>query len=172
MNLYKVKYDVEYNPKDYVFFWGGPFSQWLSSPFELGGIEYNCAEQYMMAEKARLFDDEDALETIMRTQNPAIQKATGRTVKNFEPLVWKENAKLAVYRANYAKFTQDDELYNYLLETRTKIIVEASPEDRIWGIGIDEYEAVRTPPLKWKGTNWLGEVIMKVRETLFDGDCA
>ena len=117
------------------FFWNGPFSQWHTSKFEVNGIEYNTCEQFMMAEKARLFKDEKALTAIMYTNDPGSQKAVGRKVQNFDATAWNEVCRLVVYRGNLAKFTQNAVLYDWLMDTGNKIIVEASPYDRIWGIG-------------------------------------
>jgi ribA/ribD-fused uncharacterized protein len=149
----------------FVFFYDGPFSQWYRSTFEVDGTEYNCAEQYMMAQKARLFDDEEALHKIMKSHSPSDQKATGRKVKNFDPDKWNKVAKALVYRANMAKFSEPY-LKEYILGTGNKEIVEASPTDRIWGIGMSESDPDRFDKSKWRGTNWLGEVLMQVRDTL------
>jgi ribA/ribD-fused uncharacterized protein len=150
----------------YIFFWGGPYSQWIPSEFIVDGITYNCAEQYMMAEKARLFKDEQALRIIMNARDPATQKATGRRVQNFDQTEWEKIARLVVYRGTLAKFTQNRELLAELLDSRDKIIVEASPYDTIWGIGLSEDDPKRFNESEWRGTNWLGEAIMQVRSDL------
>ena len=149
----------------FVFFYGGPFSQWYRSYFEVEGTGYNCAEQYMMAQKALLFGDEEARQKIMATRDPSVQKATGRTVKNFDADKWNKVAKALVYRANLAKFSEP-RLKQFILETGSKEIVEASATDRIWGIGMSESDPDRFNKSKWRGTNWLGEVLMQVRDTL------
>lgn len=149
--------------KDTIFFWGGPFSQWHAATIKIEGQEYSCNEQYMMAEKARLFGDTEMLEKIMATKNPRDQKAYGRKVKNFDPVKWNEISRLVVYRANWAKFTQNDDLNTILAKTMSHEIVEASPEDCIWGIGLSEDNPDRFDRSKWRGTNWLGEAIMQVR---------
>ena len=149
----------------YVFFYGGPFSQWYRSKFTIDGVEYNCAEQYMMAQKALLFGDEEARVKIMKSHSPSDQKAAGRKVKNFDPDKWNLVAKSVVYRANIAKFSTPY-LKEYILATGNKEIVEASPTDRIWGIGLSEDNPDIYDKSKWRGTNWLGEVIMQVRDTL------
>ena len=150
----------------FTFFYGGYASQWASSFFTIDGVVYNTAEQYMMAEKARLFGDDDALEIIMGTDNPKIQKATGRTVRNFNRDVWEKNAKLIVYRANFAKFTQNKEMLNWLLSTAGTTLVEASPWDTIWGIGLNANDPRARDRNQWQGTNWLGEIITQVREDI------
>lgn len=153
--------------KNYHFFWGGPFSQWAFSRFKIGEQEYNCAEQWMMAEKARLFGDVKVLEKIMFPgHDPATQKALGKTVKNFDLALWEQNAKLIVYRGNYAKFTQNGKLMDDLKATKGQLLVEASPYDKIWGIGLGERDPARLDESTWQGTNWLGEVITKLRVDL------
>ena len=150
----------------FTFFYGGPASQWAASTFAIDGVKYNCAEQYMMAQKAILFDDAAALQIIMNTDNPKIQKAAGRTVKGFDKILWEQNAKLFVYRANLAKFTQNGEFLEWLLATDGTTLVEASPWDKIWGIGLDASDPKAKDRLTWEGTNWLGEIITQVREDL------
>lgn len=154
----------------YHFFYGGPFSQWAACTFTLDGDDYNCAEQYMMAQKAIKFEDYEALNTIMSTDNPAKQKATGRKVRGFDQQLWEKDAKLVVYRANFAKFMQSTDLMLDLLTTRGHLLVEASPTDRIWGIGLSENNPDIHDPAKWQGTNWLGEIITQVREDMANYD--
>ncbi|MHA2279915.1 MAG: NADAR family protein [Promethearchaeota archaeon] len=147
-------------------FWGGPFSQWYPSLFEVEGIKYNCAEQYMMAKKAELFGDEEALLKIMTSANPEEQKRIGRTVENFVENQWDVVAKDIVFRGNMAKFAQNPGLRAYMLAAGDQEIVEASPEDTIWGIGLFAEDPDACDKTKWKGTNWLGEVLMSVRDVL------
>ena len=153
---------------DYVFFFGGICSQWVSSRFIIDGITYNCAEQYMMAKKALLFKDKEQLEKIMNTDNPRDQKHYGRQVKDFDAEKWEEVCKKHVYDANYAKFTQNESMLDELISYGDREIVEASPTDKIWGIGL----AVDDPKIhdksNWQGTNWLGEVIMQVRKDIMN----
>jgi ribA/ribD-fused uncharacterized protein len=149
----------------FTFFWSGPFSQWHRSGFTIDGIEYNCAEQFMMAEKARMFGDQDALTNIMKATHPKDQKAFGRTVKNFDKTKWNKVAKDIVYKGNMAKFKQNPKLKTILLETQGTL-VEASPKDTVWGIGLDEKDPRAQNPEQWLGTNWLGEVLTKVRNDL------
>lgn len=157
---------MKYNREDMALFWGGPFSQWFPSNFEIDGVVYNTAEQYMMAEKARLFADEEMEQAIMMTDDPRKQKAIGRNVRNFDKDKWEAIAQEVVYRANYAKFTQDEKLKKVLLDTGSKIIVEASPLDTIWGIGLAETDDDCLDTDLWRGTNWLGEAIMRVRSAI------
>jgi ribA/ribD-fused uncharacterized protein len=152
--------------ESFVFFWGGNFSQWAKAPMEIDGVQYNCCEQHMMAEKARLFGDMAALATIMKTKNPKEQKAAGRKVKGFDTEKWNRVAREIVYRGNYAKFSQNPALLTELAGTGDKIIVEASPSDAIWGIGLAADDPRARDRAQWRGTNWLGEAIMRVREQL------
>ena len=94
----------------FIFFWGGIYSQWCPSPFTIDGVEYNCTEQYMMAKKALLFEDEEAHRKIMSTRLPYEQKAYGRKVKGFDKDKWEAICKDVVYEANLAKFTQNPEM--------------------------------------------------------------
>ena len=163
-------------PDDFVFFWGHTdcphndphacLSQWHPSPFFLNGVFYNCAEQYMMAEKARLFADEQALQQIMASYNPLAIKKLGRTVRNFDATTWQAHCYDIVVKGNMAKFTQSPHKGEILLSTGNKIIAEASPYDTIWGIGLaaDDPRALR--PGEWPGSNLLGFALMEVRDIL------
>lgn len=152
----------------FACFYGGTFSQWYHSPFTVDGVLYNCAEQYMMAQKARLFRDNASLAKIMAATDPSTQKALGKKVKGFKKAVWEVVARDVVMRANLAKFTSTVELYESLVEDTAgfDVIVEASPVDPIWGIGLGEYEDECADPELWRGTNWLGQVLTDLREML------
>jgi ribA/ribD-fused uncharacterized protein len=152
--------------EQFTFFYGGYASQWAPSAFTIEGIAYNTAEQYMMAQKAILFGDQDALDIIMGTDNPKIQKAAGRTVKGFVKSRWETEAKLFVYRANFAKFTQNKEYLDWLISTAGTTLVEASPWDNIWGIGLAETDPRAKDRATWLGTNWLGETVTQVRDDI------
>ena len=151
---------------DYVLFWDGWPSQWYPCPFEVEGIQYNCCEQCMMAEKARVFADSQALIAILESKSPRHQKALGRQVANFNPELWERICRGIVYTGNLAKFSQTAELKQVLVDTGSKTIVEASPTDRIWGIGLTKEDPKSLEPWLWRGTNWLGVAIMQVRDTL------
>jgi len=150
----------------FTLFYGGPASQWAPGNFTVDGVVYNCAEQFMMAEKARLFGDDDALKIIMETTNPKIQKATGRLVRNFDLEKWNLNRKLIVYRGNFAKFSQIKDYQAWLLATDGTTLVEASPWDTIWGIGLDEGDPKARDRSTWLGSNDLGEIVTQVREEI------
>ena len=150
----------------YIFFWNGIYSQWYESPIFIDGINFNCCEQYMMYRKALLFYDNDTAERIMLTSHPRDQKELGRSVKNFDKNQWDSVNFQIVYKANYYKFTQHENLKKELLSTGNKIIVEASPFDKIWGIGLGEKDEKCNDPVEWKGQNLLGWAITLVRQEL------
>ena len=157
-------------------FWGGPFSQWYSAPFRIDKVEYNTAEKWMMACKARLFDDQETLKKIMDESDPSKQKKLGKIVANFKKEVWEEiqaNGKPRcwnfVYRGNFAKFTQNPGLLGELYNTKGKEITEASPYDFLWGIGLGENDPKALDKSQWRGKNWLGEVLTQLREDLLLG---
>ncbi|MFA6117379.1 MAG: NADAR family protein [Sphingomonas sp.] len=152
----------------FTFFWSGPFSQWHPSNFTVDGERYATAEQYMMAEKARLFRDEDVRQQIMATADPRDQKALGRKVRFFDADRWNAVARAIVYRGNRAKFTTHRDLLTVLLDTEGTTIVEASPLDTIWGIGLAADSPDAHDRTKWRGTNWLGEVLTRLRDTLIE----
>lgn len=152
---------------NYHFFWNGEFSQWYPSIFKDDtGKQFVTAEQYMMYHKALTFGDTEIAEAIMKTDNPSLQKGLGRQVKNFNADVWNAVAKDIVYQGNMYKFSQNSVLLDVLMSTGTRTLVEASPYDTVWGIGLSEVDAKITPPEEWRGTNWLGEVLTKLRDDL------
>lgn len=150
----------------YTFFSKGPFSQWSPSEFTIDGKTFNCAEQYMMYKKALTFKDVDIATQIMATTSPKNQKDLGRQVKNFVPEIWDQISRDVVFRGNIAKFTQSDHHLVALSETKGTLLVEASPWDKLWGIGLNEQDAANTLQENWPGLNWLGQIITEVREVL------
>lgn len=119
----------------FTFFHGGPFTQWYRSAFVIDGVAYVTAEQWMMAEKARLFGDREALGKILATGDPRRQKALGRSVRGFIEARWAAMSDRVVFEGNRAKFVAQPALLALLLDTAGTTLVEASPRDRIWGIG-------------------------------------
>lgn len=161
------------NSEKFSLFWNGPFSQWTYSPFVVDSIAYNCAEQFMMAQKARTFGDNEALMAIMATEDPALQKQLGREVKGYSDEVWQaiqDNGRPlcwnVVFVGSAAKYEQNAELRDELLATAGTTIVEASPVDRVWGIGWHESDPEALDRSKWRGDNWLGEVLTELRDRL------
>ena len=131
---------TDFSRKDIVCFFRTkhPFSQWHPANFIVDDISYNCAEQYMMAQKALLFGDHESYTKIMQSNEPRVHKKIGRGVKGFIQKKWDETCEKIVLDANIAKFSQNEDLLKILLDTEDKLIVEASPYDKIWGIGMAE----------------------------------
>jgi len=161
------------NVKKFTFFWKGPLSQWKKSPFVLDNIEYNCAEQYMMASKALLFKDEDIFKSIMKLKSPKTHQKLGREVCNFDNKIWQENELNGfprccniVWRGNMAKFSQNKHLLDELFSTLGTCLVEASPYDNIWGVGLCADNQLIKSDKNWTGLNWLGKVLNSVRDSL------
>lgn len=161
----------------YLFFWGHtPYkdnsvdksclSQWYKCSFVVDNITYNTAEQYMMAKKAMLFNDIQIFERIMNANHPNEFKKLGREVKNFDIDVWESNRFNIVVDGNLAKFSQNERLRWFLLSTKNRVLVEASPYDTIWGIGLSADTSKIENPHTWKGLNLLGFALMQVRDTL------
>ena len=142
------------------------FSQWFPSKFELDGIKYPTAEHYMMGSKARLFNDIDAEQSILKAKHPKDTQRIGRGVKGFDENVWNQNRFDIVVQGNLAKFSQNEPFKEFLLNTKTKTIVEASPDDRIWGIGLAADNPDSKNPRRWAGLNLLGFALIEVRELL------
>jgi ribA/ribD-fused uncharacterized protein len=164
-------------PTNFIYFWEhdalshkgkneGCCSQWCFSPFSIGDITYSCSEQYMMTEKALLFEDYVAYSAIMNAEHPGEMKAIGKRVANFEESIWKKERMGIVTTANVEKFGQNERLRQWLLDTGNKILVEASPYDKIWGIGYHTLDAPEIKPEDWAGQNLLGWAIMEARKQL------
>lgn len=150
----------------FVFFWNGIYSQWYPCNFTINNITYNCAEQYMMHQKALLFNDSINASLILLSDSPKEQKAIGRTIKNFNIEIWNKYCLSVVYKGTLEKFRQNNNMKIELLATIDRIIVEASPVDNIWGIGLAEDNLNCEDPSKWKGLNLLGNCLMLVRNQL------
>lgn len=159
---------------EYAFFWGpfpkdgkySPFSQWYKSDFTVDGETYCCMEQYMMAAKATLFGDAKARALIMMTNNPKDIKALGRQVRNFNDKMWMGVMREVVIKGNYHKFIQNAKLKDLLMSTGDMVLVEASPFDKRWGIGMKADDPNADNPLKWRGENVLGFALMEVRSMI------
>lgn len=152
----------------YTFFWRSKLGQWNMLPFNVDGVKYNCAEQYMMAQKAKLFNDIESYELIMKEKSPRNHQALGRKIKNFDEEVWKNHREEIVYTANIAKFSQNPELLEMLLRTPDTTFVEASPYDKIWGVGLGEDDPLIDDEKNWKGLNLLGKTLTRVRDDLVE----
>ena len=176
------RYDLKWLKKRYgagkadkiLLFWGHQkeaqigascLSQWYPSVFT-ESERYVCAEQYMMAKKAECFGDAEILEKILATKDPKKMKDLGRRVRDFDADFWDEIKFGASLNANYLKFSQNEDLREFLLSTKNKILVEASPHDKIWGIGMSANEQNAQNPVKWRGQNLLGFALMRVRDEI------
>jgi len=163
----------------YLFFWGhrsrgglvdkSCLSQWFPSPFEVDGEVYPTAEHWMMAGKAKLFGDEATRVRILAARSPGAAKKLGRLVRTFDAAMWDARSLDIVAQGNVHKFIQNQHLGTFLIGTGKRVLVEASPQDRIWGIGLAQSNPHATNPLKWRGENKLGFALMMARARLPHG---
>ena len=175
-NKYNVEWAKNQVIPEFIFFYShksydnkitkGCLSQFWPCKFKSNNIEYNCAEQYMMSEKAKLFKDEQTYQLILKETIQGKIKKLGRQVKNFNKEVWDKNKENIVINGNILKFSQNEKLKKFLIETGDKILVEASKNDSIWGIGLEESNPDVKYPSKWKGQNLLGFSLMLVRDII------
>ncbi len=161
----------------YLFFWGhqperdgsigkGCLSQWWPCSFVVDDQSFASAEHYMMWRKALLFDDSSTALRVLAAASPAEAKALGREVSGYDDAAWAAVRLEIVIAGNLAKFGQDPALRSYLLGTGSRILVEASPLDRVWGIGLEASDPRASDPASWLGLNLLGEALMEVRSRL------
>jgi len=152
----------------FTFFWGtsSPFSNWHKSDFEYKGIKFCTSEQAMMWEKAMTFDDIQIAQEILKTRNPKVQKELGRNVKNYDEAKWASVRYDIVFNILVNKFTQNESMLLALLETDESLIVEASPYDAVWGIGLAEDDPRAQNISEWKGQNLLGKALTELRSVL------
>ncbi|WP_030289248.1 NADAR family protein [Streptomyces catenulae] len=161
----------------YIHFWGhaprrdgalGPscLSQWWPAPFTVDGVTYATAEHWMMAGKARLFGDAEAERRAVEARHPGEAKAAGRTVRGFDDARWQEHRFALVVEGSVHKFGSDPALGDFLRATRRRVLVEASPVDRIWGIGLAADDERAADPARWRGPNLLGFALMEARRRL------
>lgn len=164
---------------EYLYFWGhqprpdgrlGPscLSQWWQVEFILDGVRFLSAEHYMMWRKAMLFGDAATAERIIATNEPRDVKKLGRQVADFDETTWDTVRYEAVVAGNFAKFSQNVGLRDYLCATGDQVIVEASPVDPVWGIGLAADDPRAANPAQWEGLNLLGFALMDVRSALGD----
>ncbi len=164
------------NPVKFILFWGHQpaksgvsktcFSQWYEAAFTDGEHQFATAEHYMMYHKAMLFDDIDTAKQILACRHPNEAKQWGRKVRNFDETKWNAARFDIVVQGNLLKFAQHPELQDFLLQTGDRILVEASPVDNIWGIGLAADDEHSQQPQHWRGLNLLGYALMQVREQL------
>ncbi|WP_433603126.1 NADAR family protein [Nocardia sp. CA-135953] len=161
----------------YLRFWGhqpqrdgsigpGCLSQWWRAPFVVGGLTYATAEHYMMWGKAMAFGDTEVAEQVLAAGHPKQAKDLGRGVRGFNEIIWDARRFDIVVAGNLAKFGQHEELRQYLLGTGSRVLVEASPVDRVWGIGLAADDPRAENPAAWRGLNLLGFALMAARAQL------
>ncbi len=150
----------------YALFWGQWPSNWQVSFMTVDGVQYNCVEQYMMAEKAKFFGDEGTRSRILASGEPKEQKALGRLVKGFDEATWEKSRYDIVLRGTIEKYRQNPELRSLLLATGNAEFVECSPTDRVWGIGMRRQDPGSTDPKRWRGLNLLGKAINEARSII------
>ncbi|MFE9170183.1 NADAR family protein [Streptomyces kebangsaanensis] len=164
----------------YLHFWGhrprpdgrvgaSCLSQWWPSPFVVDDVPYATAEHWMMAGKARLFADAEAERRVLAARHPAEAKKAGRLVRGFDELTWERERFRIVVEGGVHKFTAHPELRDFLLATGDRVLVEASPVDRVWGIGLAATDESATDPERWRGPNLLGFALMEARRRLRAG---
>lgn len=164
-------------PMKFLHFWGHTpsadgtvtaacLSQWWPALFTVDGIGYKTCEHYMMASKANLFDHTEMVAKILDAKHPRTAKLLGRQVLHFKHDRWEAERFEIVVAANVAKFEQHEDLREFLLATSGRILVEASPKDRIWGIGLERNDPRAKTPSRWRGLNLLGFALMEARERL------
>lgn len=161
----------------FMFFWGhqpqrdgsigpGCLSQWWPAAFTLDGREYTTAEHWMMWSKAMLFGDTRTASRILAVSHPNEAKGLGREVRDFDEAVWEDRRYAVVVAGSVAKFGQNPELGRFLLGTGDRVLVEASPLDRIWGIGLAATDPRAEDPQQWLGLNLLGQALKEARSIL------
>ena len=158
----------------YLYFWGhrpqrdgtigvGCLSQWWPAAFTIDSREYATAEHWMMWSKAVLFGDTEIADQILAVSHPGAAKALGREVRRFNQAIWEDRRFAIVVAGSVAKFGQHEALKRYLLGTGDLVLVEASPVDRIWGIGLAASDPRAADPAHWRGLNLLGKALMEAR---------
>ncbi|MEJ6784443.1 NADAR family protein [Aminobacter sp. Piv2-1] len=171
-DAYRAKASLQF-----LFFWGHQpsrdgritsscLSQWWPASFEMNGLRYPSAEHWMMAEKARLFGDQETASKILAAESPKQAKQFGRGVRGFDPAIWDREKARIVTEGSKHKFGQNLALRDFLLSTGSAILVEASPVDPVWGIGLAAEDVRASNPLQWGGENLLGFALMEARESL------
>lgn len=176
-SLEKLRRDFNAGKKiDFLFFYGhtndkkevnkSSLSQWYIKDFKENDLVFNCMEKYMMYNKALLFDDKDIANEILNNNQPKAIKELGRKVKNFNDELWDKMKYKIVFTGNYYKFSQNTDLRNFLLSTKNKVLVEASPYDKVWGIKMRYNDENIENPFCWKGENLLGFALMEARDEI------
>jgi ribA/ribD-fused uncharacterized protein len=163
----------------YIFFWGHSnkgneeigkfvFSQWYPASFVVDDVEFRSAEHWMMAQKALLFGDHEIFTKVIKAEKPGEVKELGRQITGFDELKWNQRKFEIVKTGNVHKFNQDKRLKDFLIATGDRVIVEASPTDTVWGIGLSQDSRMIENPYTWRGENLLGFALMETRDFLID----
>ncbi len=150
----------------FTFFWKHRLSQWHRAAFTVGGVTFQYAEQHMMYAKAVLFGDRETAARILAADTPREHQALGRQVRGFDEGVWALFREGVVFAGNFARFSQNADQRELLFATRGTTLAEASPHDRVWGIGLAADDPRAQDRSQWLGLNLLGEALTRVREAL------
>lgn len=150
----------------HIYFWGSYLSNWFNCRFKDGQFTYHSSEAYLMAHKALLFNDKESAEKIIESKDPKKQKELGKLVKGFNEAMWNQHKFDIMVKGLVLKFEQNPNLKKQLLATGNKIIVEGSPKDKIWGVGLHYNDELILDEKNWKGKNLLGKALMKARDLL------
>lgn len=151
-----------HNPdEDYGF-----LSNWYLSNFVVDGINFSSMEQYMMYMKATLFNDTNIVSQIMETSDVGKIKALGRSVSNYNDIIWNGMRQPIIFKGLMEKFKQNENLKTELLKTGDAILAECAVQDQIWGIGLSMKDPNKNDMTRWRGTNLLGFSLMLVRSEL------
>lgn len=144
----------------------GYLSNWYLSDFTIDDHTFCSMEQYMMYQKAILFQDTKIAEQILQTNNQGKIKMLGRSIHNYDEIIWNGMRQIIVYKGLLAKFQQNEDLRQKLCNTGDAILAECAVQDRIWGIGLSMQDENRFHMTKWRGQNLLGFALMQVRNDL------
>ncbi|RQS12145.1 NADAR family protein [Burkholderia sp. Bp8998] len=142
-------------------------SNWHPCHFSYHEVTFTSTEQFMMYAKAMLFEDIDTASKILAASSPREQKRLGRAVRGFDNAIWERCRESIMFVGCREKFRQNAELAAVLRDTGSSVLVEASPYDRIWGVGLGETDPRLAEPSNWQGLNLLGKTLMRVRDVLF-----
>ncbi|CAF0964429.1 unnamed protein product [Adineta steineri] len=156
----------EPNRFHYFYQTASPFSNFHPCTFSENEVQFHCSEQYMMYHKAKLFGDNETAEAILEAKSPADCKALGRIVRNFDGKLWMDNRTHIVSNALQLKFYQDTKMKQALLEQDGNLLVEASPNDGIWGVGLKKTDPLIKKRSNWQGLNLLGYILTDVLQTM------
>lgn len=148
----------------FEIFYDGDFAQFEKSNFTIKNVNYFCVEHYLLASRAILFNDKEMLEKIMESKSIRQAKIFGKNIRNFNQEVWDKHKLNMSYVSNLCKFQQDEVLKFKLLETENSILVNADVYDDVWGIGKKITDLDIRNPHSWRGENYLGFILMKIRE--------